>query len=144
VKNRQAVTWFGSLHSTNFCPDPEAASERKTEPELGPLKEKNWEKIRRTVEELTGQEESRGEEEGAGEEESEECSEEGCGGKLHPIWDVPAYIDQRGDDLSQEALVRLGEAFSWAVGDVEEMPVGGWPAPRSEEGAQEAFEELVA
>lgn len=142
VSDRQAVTWFGSLHSTNFCPDPEDAKERKTEPDLGPLSPGAWRTIQRKSEELTGFGGDRTEEGGAGEGQ-EECSVEGCDGYLHPIWDVPGYIDQCGDDLSQEALTRLGKAFSWAVGDVEEMPVGGWPAPHSEEQAVEAFEEMV-
>jgi len=143
VSDRQAVTWFGSLHSTNFCPDPSEVEDRETDPELGPLSPGAWRTIQRKSEELTGFGDDRSEEGGGDGEEKEECPVEECGGYLHPIWDVPGYIDQCGDDLSREALTRLGKAYSWAVGDVEEMPPGGWPSPRSEEQAVEEFEGLL-
>lgn len=139
---RQVMTWFGELHSTNFCPDPEAAKERKTEPEYGPLSAGSWETIQRKAEEIVGGV-SDVEEDGAGGEDEELCDVDGCDGHVHPIWDVPAFVEQRGDNLTVEAMVRLRTAFDWAIGDVEEAPPDGWPHPRSEEDALGALDELV-
>lgn len=140
VENRQSVTWFGALHSTNFAPDPESVKDRRTEPDLGPLSGGGWSTIQRVAEEIVGVPRD---EPGEGEEEEDRCSVEGCEGHTHPIWEVPAYIDHRGDDLSVEALVRLRTAFAWAIGDSEEEPEGGWPSPRSDEEAEKALEQLL-
>lgn len=141
-ESRQVVTWFGELHSTNFCPDPEAAEERKTEPTYGPLSAGVWDTIQRKAEEIVG---GAGEESGDGalEDEAEKCEHEGCDGHVHPIWEAPTYIEQRESHLTTEAMVRLRVAFDWAVGDVEEEPPDGWPRPRTEDEARRAFDALV-
>lgn len=127
VEGRQSVTWYGALHGTNFDPEEELSD--------GALAT-----ISRKCEELVGHADDNGQE---ANEEASECPEEGCDGHLHDIWAVPDYIDQRGDDLAVEALVRLRTAFDWRVRDEEEMPMGGWPTPTSEEAAQEALGELL-
>lgn len=131
VDGRQAVTWMGTLHGTNF--DPEEA-----------ISGGSWATIQRRVEELIGSESDRPDE---GEEDPDgpdECPEKGCDGHLHPIWEAQDYLDQRGDDLSLEAQTRLITAFDWAVGDDDaiEAPDGGWPAPRTQQAARAAFEDL--
>jgi len=143
VGDRQSVTWFGDLHSTNFCPDPEAARERKTEPELGPLSRGSWDTICRTVEKLEGDESDRSEDEEAVEEEKERCPCEGCEGRLHPIYRVIHFMDKNRDDLDQEAIVRLRKAFDWAVRDEEEMPIGGWPRLSSRKAAESEFASML-
>lgn len=131
VENRQAVTWMGDLHGTNF--DPEEAISRGS-----------WMTIQRRVEELIGEESDRPDDTEGDPEEPEECPEEGCDGFLHPIWEVQDYLDQRGDDLELEAQTRLITAFDWALGDDDsiEAPADGWPRPRTEQAARAAFEEL--
>jgi hypothetical protein len=142
-ETRQVVTWFGELHSTNFCPDPQVARERKTEPTHGPLSQGTWDTICRKAEEVVGGPDGRDDGEGGGGDE-ERCEVDGCDGHRHAIWEVPTYIDQRKASLSMEAMVRLRVAYDWAVADQSEMPIGGWPSPRSEEAAHRAFEEMTS
>jgi hypothetical protein len=129
--DRQAVTWFGSLHATNFDPEKE-------------LSEGAWSAIQRRSEEIVGSDGDRGEQDGD-EIDEEACPVDGCDGELHPIWDVPAFIDQRGSDLSLEALTRLRTAFDWAIGDDddEEAPQDGWPRPQSQQEAQAVSDSLL-
>jgi hypothetical protein len=128
TEDRNGVTPFGSVHA--LSPEEE-------------LSKGAWDTIQRMVEELVGSGDGR-EDGDLGDDDEEECPVEGCEGTLHPIWDVPAYIDQH-DDLEIEALVRLRLAFDWAIGDDDdiEAPGGGWPRPESEETARETFDELA-
>jgi hypothetical protein len=127
--NRQVVTWFGSVHGTNFDPEEE-------------LSEGAWRAIQRHVEEIVGGAADRSDGEGGGgEEEAETCPVEECEGEMHPIWEAGEFLQQRRDDLPRENEHRLAKAYEWAVGDIQPPP--GLKKPRTEEQAEEALEALL-
>lgn len=131
--SRQAIRWFGVLHSTKFCPDPEDAEDRKTEPDLGPLSKGTWNTIQRYAEEVVGGESDRS----GSADEREQCDRDGCDGELHPIWDAREFLDQRGDRLETTQYDRLLSAYLWATGDIEPPP--GMKNPRTEQQALEVM-----
>jgi hypothetical protein len=142
--DRRVISWFGELHSTNFCPDPEDARERKTEPKSGPLKAEDWKQIRETAEEVVGATDDRDQEDGhGGGDEDERCDVEGCDGHVHSIYEANDYLEQRESHLTIEAITRLQTAYDWAIGYEDEEPDDGWPRPQNEEEADLALERLV-
>lgn len=119
VDDRQGVTWFGSLHGTNFDPEEE-------------ISDGAYSTIRRRAEELVGYEDDKDEELL----EDQECPVDDCDGHLHHITKAPAYIEQQGEHLSIEALTRLRYAYDWFIESREEEPEGGWPTARTKEEAE--------
>lgn len=129
-EGRQAYRWFGDLAPAAFSPEEEVSA--------GALSV-----IERMVENVAGASAER-EDGGAGddEEEREECPRDGCDGHLHPIWDARDFLDQRGDELGEEAYDRLMTAHLWATGDIDPPP--GMKKPRTEEQAEEALDALCS
>lgn len=143
-EDRQAVTWFGELHATNFCPDPAAAEERKTEPELGPLSAGAWDTIQRVAEEVVGADRDDEEEaEGGSRGELEECSVEGCEGKVHDIWSARMFLESPAAqrELTREERERVQVAYEWASGIV--VPPPGLQRPQTIEHAEDVVEHLM-
>lgn len=126
-QNRQAVTWFGSLHGSCFNPEEELSSGA-------------WATIQRYVEEIVGGEADRDDGEGD-DEDDEECPVEGCDGKLHPIWEAGEFLNQRRDELTREAEHRLAKVYEWRCGDLDPPP--GMRYPKTREQYQEVVDELL-
>lgn len=125
-ENRQAVTWFGSLHGTNFDPEDE-------------LSKSDWGDIQEAVEEIVGHR-ADDDEEGGGMEQ-EECSREGCESVVHEIWGARDFLDQYPDVWSEEQRERVRAAYDWATG--RSLPPPGLKRPRSREDAEEALEAIL-
>lgn len=78
-ENRQVVTWFGSIHETNFDPEEE-------------LSDGAWSVIQRKAKEVVG---SKGDDSGEGgpeEDEPDECPVDGCPGEIHPTHKISGYL----------------------------------------------------
>lgn len=126
-ENRQAVTWYGDLHPTNFSPEEE-------------LSDGAWSVIERMAEAVVGAEGDRGDQDGD-DDQAEECPVDGCDGELHPIWDAQDFLDQRGDRLQDGQYDRLMSAYLWATGDIQPPP--GLKHPGSEAHAREALDVML-
>lgn len=141
--SKDCVRWFGELSTRKFTPDPEAAEERKTEPEMGPLSEGSWSVVQRYAEKAVAspeQEEQEGD--GDGTDEPEPC--DNCGARSRsPIWDAGYALQDPGwcEKIGREQQEKLKVAFEWAIG--EALPPPGLQSPQSEEEAQEAFLSLL-
>lgn len=123
-EDRQAVTWFGELHGTNF--NPEEA-----------LEPREWDRVQRVAKRAVGKEVDLEDGEGG----AEECSVEGCDGNVHEIWEARAFLDTVGGSISAEMYDRIDTAYRWAIGDLEPPPE--LQRPRSVSWAEEAFAELL-
>lgn len=122
-ENRQAVTWFGSLHGTNFDPEDE-------------LSDGTWSVIERITEEIVG---SEGDNDDAQDE--RECPVEDCTGTLHDIWNARMFLDSAaGQRLDRDERRRVQAAYLWVVGDLQPPP--GMKNPRTKEEAAEVVEHL--
>jgi hypothetical protein len=121
---RKAVTWFGSLHPSNFQAEEE-------------LSEGVYATIRRYAMEVTGAIDP--DEEGGALEEPRECPGDRCDGRLRSIYDFPTYSAMLKVD--QETERELSTAFEWAVGDI--MPPPGLRRPRSRDECREVFKYLL-
>lgn len=144
-EDRQSVTWFGELHATNFCPDPEAAEERETEPALGPLSAGAWRTIQRVSEEVVGAGvEDEDDEEGGAGDDREECGVEGCSGKMHDIWSARMFLDSAAAqrELTEAQRERVRVAYEWSSGVV--VPPPGLQRPQTVEEAEETLEVLLS
>lgn len=124
-ENRQAVTWFGSLHGTNFSPDEE-------------LSEVDLKVIQRVVKRQVGYFDDEGEKEGN---EREDCPRDGCEGSLHDIWHARRFLETSGHSLEREERERVVAAYEWTVG--LRHPPPGRKHPKSREQAEEALSSLV-
>lgn len=131
VTLKEAVTWGGELHPSNFQADREISA--------GSL---------RVIERLSSEAcravpEAESEGEGSGPDEPEECPKDGCNGHLQSIWDARAFLQRKRncDRIGREAERRLTVAFEWRIGDV--LPPPGLKRPSTEAEMWEAFEELV-
>lgn len=127
-EGKQAYRWFGDLAPAAFSPEEELTVSALS-------------KIEEMVEAVAGVdvEESEGAA-GPDEDEHEECPIEDCDGDLHPIWDARDFLDQRGDDLDEDAHDRLLTAYMWATGEIEPPP--GMKNPRRKEQAEEVLDTL--
>lgn len=122
--NRQAVTWFGSLHGTNF--DPEAA-----------LTVTAWDRIQRTAEEVAGIDRD---DPGEGGEDDEPCPVEGCPGEVYPIGAFSEFSKQHSGSLGKLNLMVLRTALRWHEGL---DPPPGLHGPECAEDATEALLALL-
>jgi hypothetical protein len=133
---KQVVTWYGSLANSVFVENATEEWQRE-KPSEGVRKV-----IEREIEAVAGPGEiETGEEGGVIEEEDvqEECPREECDGELIDVFDVSAFLRQR--DPGRDVAERMEAARDWRLGRVEPPP--GLKRPRSEDGAKEAFRELV-
>jgi ADP-ribose pyrophosphatase YjhB (NUDIX family) len=120
---KKAVSWFGSVHPSNFQAEEE-------------LSEGALSVIERLSAEVTGAVDPEGR---AGPAEAEKCPEEDCTGRLRSIFEFPSYSGRL--DLSREVESRLSTAFEWAIGEV--VPPPGMRFPTTEAECTEAFEYLL-
>lgn len=125
-ENRQVVTWFGSLHGTNFDPEEEL-----TATVLGRIEE--------LAEEVVGAEGPDDGDDGDEEEEEEPCPVDGCPGRLHAIHDLEEYLDRA--DVSTLNEMALRTSLRWARGDIDPPP--GLDGPEEYADAREALVEMV-
>lgn len=125
--NRQAVTWFGSLHGTNFSPEEELSGGA-------------WSVIQRVTKEVVGVDEEIDEEsEGR---EKEECSVEGCEGKVHDIWHARSFLESAaGQELTREERNRVRVAYEWTAG--VRHPPPGLKHPQTTEQGEEVVDHLL-
>lgn len=124
VENRQAVSWFGELHGTNFDPEEDISGG-------------SWSVIERVTEEVVG---SEGEESERAED-RDVCPVEGCEGGVHSIYHVRDFLETSGHSLPRETRARLKVAYEWVSGFIEPPP--GLKNPRSVEHAEEALEAML-
>lgn len=127
AENRQAVTWFGSLHGTNFNPETE-------------LSDGAWSVIQRVSEEVVGTSLEDDDQEGRGED-REECQREGCESRVHDIWSARMFLDQYPDVWDRERRERVRAAYEWTAGLVHPPP--GLKRPSTVEEAEETLNVLV-
>jgi hypothetical protein len=134
--NRQVITWFGSLHGSQFNPDP-TDEDRQLE---SPLSPGSWRAIRRYSRKVVG---SHGDQDDDGDDGDDEkkCPHPDCSGTWHPIHEAPDYLDQCGGRLDQEAYDRIHRAYLWSEGDIHPPP--GMKNPTTESQAREAFQKLL-
>lgn len=126
--NRQVMTWFGDLHGSNFDPEEDISD--------GP-----WSKIHRKARVIVGSEGDDGGDGAGDDDDDRECLRGGCEGTWHPIHEAPDFLDQRGNDIPEDAYDRIHTAWLWDSGDLEPPP--GLKRPTTEEGAREAFAEML-
>ena len=71
------------------------------------------------------------------------CSENGCMGRIQPIWDAGLALQDQAFCMAigREAEKRLTAAFEWAIKEIEPPP--GTKQPRTEAEAHEALETLL-
>lgn len=129
-ESRQAVTWFGSLHGTNF--DPEAE-----------LSAGSWSTIQRITEEVVGAGLEDDDGDGGGEEDDDrECPVEGCDGRVHDIWGARMFLESAaGEALERDQRERVEAAYEWVAG--LKQPPPGMKNPQSEEQAREALSVIL-
>lgn len=135
--SRQTMTWFGSLHSSQFNADP--TDDEKTLD--SPLTEPDYWNIRQTAQRVVGH---HGDEygEGSGDDEEErECPHEGCEAAWKPIHTAEAYLEDKGSKLSDEVYNRIQTAYLWSEGDLPPPP--GLKRPTTAAEARDAFRELL-
>jgi hypothetical protein len=125
---KQAYRWFGELAPASFSPEDNLSEGR-----LNALQRRAESVAGCVIEEKGG--------EGGGGEEREECPKEGCDGELITIWEAEAFLDQNGDELSQDEYDRLVSADLWRRGDIEPPP--GLKRPQNEQQANESFRALT-
>lgn len=124
VEDRQAVTWFGDVHGSNFVPEEDISGG-------------SWSVIERVVQEVVGGEgESESDEDG-----DRECPTDGCDGHLHDIFDARAFLRTNGDEIPPEARERIETAYEWESGFIEPPP--GMKNPKTVEHADEALEVMI-
>lgn len=125
-QNRQAVTWFGDLHGSQFNPSEELSTGA-------------WSVIERKAEELTGGE-SDLEDDETGE---RVCPVDDCEGQLHDMVEGRRFLESRqGQSLDRDARKRVRVAYRWFVGDIHPPP--GMKNPSSEEQAQEVMDGFLS
>jgi hypothetical protein len=125
-QDRQAVTWYGSLHGTNFNPEEEIGA---------------WSLIQRVAEEVVGDDAELEDDEG-GPGDREECHVEDCEGHLHDIWSARMFLDSAaGQELDRAERERVRVAYEWTAGYVHPPP--GMKAPQTREQAEEVLEHLI-
>lgn len=122
-ENRQAVTWFGALHGTNF--NPEEA-----------LTLTAWRRIQADAEQLVG---APADEPGEGE--LPGCSVDGCDGRVHDILEARAFLETAGGSIPEAMQRRIVTAYEWRVGRA--IPPPGLARPGSEEEARETLEAML-
>jgi hypothetical protein len=133
--DKQAVTWFGEAHGSQFQADRE-------------LSEGALSVIERLSAEVTGAIDVDMDEDGVAgvlgdEDDARECPSEECGGFLRSIFDAPRFLGDRAwvDDVGREAEHRVAVAFEWVIGEANPPP--GLRRPSGQEEYEEAMESLL-
>lgn len=124
-EERQAVTWFGALHGTQF--DPEKA-----------LTLSAWRRIQADAERLVEAGADDSGEEGNG---AEICEVDGCEGHVHDIHDARAYLETVGGSIPSEMQNRILTAYKWRIGQAKPPPGLDRPATVGE--ARETLEAML-
>lgn len=121
----RSITWFGTMHATNFDPEAEVSE--------GAL----------SVIERLSAEAVDVEPESDGEAEPDDCECEGCTGALRPMREASlALMDPEWcDEIGREKEHRLSVAFDWFIGGLDPPP--GLKFPKTEADAREAFGEML-
>jgi hypothetical protein len=127
---RDCVRWYGELSTATFQASEELSDGAESA-------------IDRLVEELVGNPfEDDGDGEDVPHDESCECEE--CGStSFSPIFDAGAALLDQGwcERIGRTQQHRLQTAFEWVIGDIDPPP--GMKNPRTEQEAEEVFEELL-
>lgn len=119
-KAKDAITWFGAAHPTQFVPDEE-------------LPEATVEKVEAVAEAVVGLDH----------EKDDSCPCSDCSGGMVPMCRARSYLQRSRwcESISAENEERLVAAREWIVGD--RVPPPGRRHPKTAEQSHEAFEHLL-
>lgn len=124
----KAITWFGSLHPSNF----------QAEEELSAGALSVIERMAAVVTDARLDREVEGESDGI-----DECENDDCDGRIRSIFEAGDFLADPTwcDQFDRETERRLSRAFKWAIGELRPPP--GLQRPRDEQECREAFDAVL-